>query len=102
MSIEEEIRAEIKKRGDRHMYRIILRGKRAPELMLIPERLKNLGNVTEVADCSVIAYDLEALYRKYSGTLIGDYIEYFLRGEMGDVEQKALFYGLQALLETSR
>lgn len=101
MSLEEAVREEIRKRGAQHIYRIILRGRRAPELMLLPERLKNLGNVTEVVDCSVISYDLEELYRRYSGTLIGDYIAYFLRGDMGDVEQKALFYGLQALLETS-
>ena len=47
------------------------------------------------------AYDLSELYKHYSGTLIGDYIGYFLsKGELDTVEKKALYYGLQALLET--
>ena len=46
------------------------------------------------------AYDLEELYKRYSGTLIGDYIGYFLaKGRMDTVEKKALYYGLQALLK---
>ena len=48
------------------------------------------------------SYDLEALQKKYSGTLIGDYISYFLEKDRNAVEEKALYYGLQALLETSR
>ena len=40
-------------------------------------------------------------YKRYSGTLIGDYIGYFLAKKgMDTVEKKALYYGLQALLET--
>lgn len=41
-------------------------------------------------------------FKKYSGTLIGDYISYFLEKDRNAVEEKALYYGLQALLETSR
>lgn len=40
--------------------------------------------------------------KNYSGTLIGDYISYFLEKDRNAVEEKALYYGLQALLETSR
>ena len=47
------------------------------------------------------AYDLEELYKRYNGTLIGDYIGYFLaKGRKDTVEKKALYYGLQALIET--
>ena len=55
----------------------------------------------EVLDESRPAYDLEELYRKYTGTLIGDYIGYFMERELTVVEEKALYHGLQALLETS-
>ena len=84
-----------------NIYRIIIRGNRAPELLLIPEKLKSLGYVAEVLDESRPAYDLEALQKQYSGTLIGDYISYFLGKDRNIVEEKALYYGLQALLETS-
>ena len=76
---------------------------RPPELLLIPERLKGLGNITEVTDMTRPAYDLQALLRQYSGTLVGDYIRYFQeKGELSVVEEKALYYGLVALLETGR
>ena len=50
---------------------------RSPDLLLIPEKLKSLGNVTDVVDESWPAYDLGELYKRYSGTLIGDYIAIF-------------------------
>ena len=101
ISLEEAVKSQIFRRGGRNIYRIILQGMRSPDLLLIPEKLKSLGNITDVVDESWPAYDLEELYKRYSGTLIGDYIGYFLaKGRMDTVEKKALYYGLQALLET--
>lgn len=100
-SLEERMKGEILAKGNKNLYRIILKGTRAPETLLLTERLKNLGNVTEVVDQTNPAYDLEALYRRYSGTLIGDYIKYFKNRNLTLVEEKALYHGLQALLDTS-
>ena len=102
ISLEEDLKEEIYKRGGLNIYRVILQGFRAPELLLIPEKLKAYGNVIEVQDESRPAYDLEALRKQYSGTLIGDYISFFMEKDRNIVEEKALYYGLQALLETSR
>lgn len=100
ISLEEAVKSQIFRRGGRNIYRIILQGMRSPDILLIPEKLKSLGNITEVVDESWPAYDLEDLYKRYSGTLIGDYIGYFLaKGRMDTVEKKALYYGLQALLD---
>lgn len=88
-------------RGFKNIYRLILRGQRAPELLLLTERLKKLGNIVEILDESRPAYDLQELHRKYTGTLIGDFVEYFMGRELSVVEEKALYHGLQALLETS-
>ena len=68
-SLEEMLKGEIMKRGGKNIYRLILRGRRAPEFILLTERLKKLGNIVEVLDESRPAYDLEELYRKYTGTL---------------------------------
>ena len=95
------MKADLANKGRMNIYRIVIRGTRAPDLLL-PERLKSFGYVTEVLDESKPSYDLEALQKKYSGTLIGDYISYFLEKDRNAVEEKALYYGLQALLETSR
>ncbi|MBQ8306717.1 MAG: DNA repair exonuclease [Blautia sp.] len=100
--LEEEIRSRIEERGQQHIYRVLLDGVRPPDMVLIPERIRLLGNISEFADLSRFAYDLPLLEKQYSGTLIGDYIRYFRNSEMGEVEEKALMYGLQALLETSR
>ncbi len=82
LSLEDNLKEELFKRGGLNIYRVILQGKRKPELLLIPERLKAFGNITEVLDETVPAYDLEALQRQYAGTLIGDYISYF-QGKTG-------------------
>ena len=68
----------------------------AEEVIKVAEGLK-----IEVLDETVPAYDLEALQRQYAGTLIGDYISYFQGKNRNTVEEKAMYYGLQALLETS-
>ena len=91
---------EIFKKGGLNIYRVILQGKRKPELFLIPEKLKSFGNITEVLDETRPAYGLEELQKKYAGTLIGDYICFFMEKNRNTVEDKALYYGLQALLET--
>ena len=43
---------------------------------------------------------LSCIAKKYAGTLIGDYICFFMEKNRNTVEDKALYYGLQALLET--
>ena len=100
LSIEEALKDEIYIKGGLNIYRVILQGKRKPELFLIPEKLKSFGNITEVLDETRPAYDLEELQKKYAGTLIGDYICFFMEKNRNTVEDKALYYGLQALLET--
>ena len=101
-SLEEMLKGDIMKKGGRNIYRVILQGVRSPEFMVLTEKLKVYGNITEVLDESRPAYDLEELLSRYRGTLIGDYIQYFLDKKRTSVEEKALYYGLQALLETSR
>lgn len=102
LSLEDMLRMDIKKQGAKNIYRVILQGVRAPELLLVSEKLKALGNIIQVEDHSRPAYDPELLQKQYNGTLVGDYIEYFLEKDLSPVEEKALYYGLQALLETSR
>ncbi|MDO5134817.1 MAG: DNA repair exonuclease [Eubacteriales bacterium] len=102
LSLEAALKEELYEKGGLDMYRVILQGIRSPELLLIPERMKAFGNITEVQDESIPAYDLYALKKTYAGTLIGDYIDCFLEKDRTITEDKALYYGLQALLLTSR
>ncbi len=101
-TLEEMLRNEIMKRGGKNIYRIIIQGTRSPGSLLLAERLKTMGNIVEVLDESRPAYDLEKLHEQYKGTLIGDYIEQFAdSGSRPVVEDKALYHGLQSLLNAS-
>lgn len=100
ISLEEDLKKIIAKKGNQNIYKVVLRGVRSPEIMLVPERFRRLGNVIRVEDETHPAYDLAVLARQYDGTLIGEYIRHFQKKERTPVEEKALFYGLQALLET--
>lgn len=101
-TLEEMLRNEIMKRGGKNIYRVIIQGTRSPGSLLLAERLKSMGNIVEVLDESRPAYDLEKLHEQYKGTLIGDYIEQFPdNGRRPVVQDKALYYGLQALLNAS-
>ena len=99
-SMEEMLKTDIMQRGGKNIYKVVLQGYRAPETLIFPEKLKALGNVVEILDETRPAYDLEALERRFSGTLVGDFIAGFQGRELSLVEEKALYYGLQALLET--
>lgn len=101
-TLEEMLRNEIMKRGGKNIYRVIIQGTRSPGSLLLAERLKTMGNIVEVLDESRPAYDLKKLHEQYKGTLIGDYIEQFTdNAHRPVVEDKALYHGLQSLLNAS-
>ena len=56
------------------------------------------GRIVDIIDKTVPAFHLEELRRQYRGQLIGNYIESFGEGPKGIIEEKALRYGLEALL----
>ena len=96
------LRNEIMKRGGKNIYHVIIQGTRSPGSLLLAERLKTMGNIVEVLDESRPAYDIEKLKEQYRGTLIGDYIERFKDlGHRPVAEGKALYHGIQALLNAS-
>ena len=67
-------------------------------------RLLEAGMVVDIADHSLPKFHLEELAQKYSGRLIGRYIQnYKEKADRGDpLEEKAFSYGLEALLTADR
>lgn len=112
ITLEERVKELIHEKGAGNIYQVILEGERASEQVFFAERLKRLGNVIQVLDHTRISLDLGELYHASYGTIIGDYIALFhpelARGEAlsekpsDSVEEKALYYGLQALLESRK
>lgn len=98
IGLERKIREAIQQKGSRNIYRVRIRGYRNPDMEFDKEALVHLGNIVEITDESRPCYDLEKLKVQQDGTLIGEYIRCF-EGRDSEVERKALYYGLQALLE---
>ena len=107
-SVEDKVKEEIRKMGPSNIYTVHLVGQSSLEQLFFFDRLRRLGNILEVVDETKPAYDLARVYESYKGTLLGDFMESFIpAGEafslehLSTMEEKALFYGIQALLETA-
>ena len=97
--LEQIVRERIYQQGKNNIYRIHIKGHRSPDLDFDLQRLYELGNVVEAMDETLPYYQLEKLRKQQEGTIIGEYIDCF-EGKEEIIERKALFYGLQALMET--
>ena len=96
-SLRDRLEKEISRLGWQHIYRVILEGERNAGSRFDSALLREYGMILDVEDRTGARLDLEELRRKYSGGLIDSYIESF-SGADSVVEEKALRYGLEALL----
>jgi len=99
-AISQRIKTMIEQQGVEHIYKIILTGERAPELELNPEYYDVFGNVIEIVDETIPAFDFAKLYEENRENLIGKYIQSFDQPEVGSVEYQALWEGVRGLLES--
>lgn len=97
-SLRNKLEQKIQERGWQHIYRVALQGKRAPQMHFDVDKLMDFGMVLEVEDQTSPAFPLEKLKREYAGQMIGRFIESFEGHERSLTEEKALQYGLEALL----
>lgn len=97
-SVREKIAAAVREHGAQHTYRIILTGEHHPKFRPDIREYMKCGRIIEITDRTVPAFHLEELRHQYRGQLIGNYIESFGERPQGLVEEKALRYGLEALL----
>lgn len=105
-SVEDRVKEELHRMGPANIYTIHLTGRSSLEQLFFFDRLRRLGNILEVVDDTKPAYDLKKVYERFKGTLVGDFMDSFGDPEdellaLSPTEEKALFYGLQALLETA-
>ena len=96
-----EVLAQQEDEKIRKIIRLRLQGHRAAELEFSPKRLLDCGRVISVEDETRPAYDLEQLKKTYGASLISAYIEAF-ETKTDAQSQKALDYGLEALLAARR
>lgn len=99
LSLEDTIEQGLKEQGIDNLYHIELTGRRDGDTEFYPKRIECLGNILEVRDLTEPDYDFDKLREQYRGTLIGEFIDYFPK-ERTSLETKALYYGIQALLQS--
>lgn len=94
------VRDEIAAHGQENIYKIILTGFRDIQLEPDYRAMEKLGHVLEIEDNTVPDYDFDLLYAQNQDNIIGMYIKKIcaLPGD-GQIKNKALYYGIQALLK---
>lgn len=88
--------------GNQNIYKIVLKGKRDPEVRFDVSRMAGGRNILEIVDETSPAYDFERLYAEHGDTILGRYIGRFRGCREGSTEYEALCEGVEALLESRR
>ena len=96
--LEEKLSEAIKQYGSDNIFTISLEGRYQPGQPYDRNRLFALGNVADISDGTIPDYNLVALLDEHKDDMIGMYLEEFLKETAGTREQKALYCGLEALL----
>ena len=99
--LADRIEAEIKKRGTNNIYRFRIKGMRDPDIEFDLSSLQTFYRIAEVIDDTEPDYDFSALFAEHSSDMIGFFIQALQNDDMGPVEKKALYYGVNALLHTT-
>lgn len=98
-AICDEVASRIGKEGSENIYRVHLTGFKDVDIQVEEDRIKELGNVIEVIDDTVPDYDFEKLRQDNKENIIGLYIDKIYESDTAeDIKTKALYYGLEALL----
>lgn len=98
-SVKDYIKAAVEKRGVQNVYKFILRGYRDADTEFDTAHMDLYGNILEIEDETMPAYDYRRLYEENKDNLIGKFIGEFSGYEEGSIEYQALQEGVRALLE---
>ena len=101
-ALKDKMQEKIKELGTQHIYKMILKGVRDPEVLFDFEQMDSYGNIVEILDETRPSYDFEKLERQNKDNLLGKFIEKYKHAKEGSVEEIALYEGVQAILKTRR
>jgi hypothetical protein len=89
--------------GIQNIYSFYIEGVRDEAIHFDKKTIKELGNIIEVEDQLVPDYDFDALCRENADNIIGMFIRK-IKDSAGqdEVARKALYYGMEALLNAKK
>ncbi len=90
----------MKTRGEQNIYSIKLKGMRDPGCVFDLEHLKDRYRIYAITDETEPRYDFGQLYAQHPSDMIGLFIHALNTPDKSDVQKKALYYGVNALLAT--
>lgn len=97
-SLRDKVERAVRDRGNENIYTVKINGCRNPAVHFDMDLVRSAGMILDASDESVPQFHLDDLKKRYSGQIIGRYIESFEGHERSLTEEKALQYGLEALL----
>ena len=100
-AVSELVRQELEKRESYQISHIVLRGYRDAETELPLDEIAQMERVVRVADETEPDYQFDLLKQKYDGTLLQKYIEVMEQCPNLELRKKALYYGVQAMLDAA-
>ena len=89
---------ELAKRAPYQISHLVLRGYRDADIVLPVQELAQLNRVVRVVDETEPDYPFDQLKQRYDGTLLAQYIETLEAYPDAASGRKALYYGVQAML----
>lgn len=97
-AVEELVRQELQQREPYQISHVILQGYRDADILLPLQEISQMERVVRVLDETEPDYHFEQLKEKYDGTLLQKYIEVMEQYPDSVQGKKALYYGVQAML----
>ena len=89
---------ELAKRAPYQISHLVFRGYRDADIVLPVQELAQLNRVVRVVDETEPDYPFDQLKQRYDGTLLAQYIETLEAYPDAASGRKALYYGVQAML----
>ena len=98
------LRKNMEERGRQNIFRLRLWGMRDPEVRFDLRCLEREFRIAEILDETEPEYDFSALFEEHPQDMIGFYISTFRKsgGQMSQLDKKAMYYGINALLKTQK
>ena len=97
-SLVDAVKKIIAEQGDQNLYTLNLVGRFNPQKPIAVDELEKTGNIVRINDKTQAYYDILTIAHEHDGDLVGEYLEALHKLPPSPLTNKALYYGLSALL----